>query len=218
MSAARGGGAERRAVGAVRAALAADLLHRRRPRVAERALQRGEERLADDVVVRRDDAVPAMGVGRGRRAAGRRCGARSGAVRVRRMAYGLCLAPRPSSTGTSAPRSFRPATATPTVVITWRRREWWWWEMREAWKRMMRMCCSIAVELTRACGLWRTFSAWPLSFSLFARSSLSPLKEKSSSAPGAISNCVAREKRLMSGGGAWVVGESRGAAAWQGAM
>ena len=40
-------------------AAAADLLDRRRPRVAERALERGEQRLADDVVVRRDDAVPA---------------------------------------------------------------------------------------------------------------------------------------------------------------
>ena len=76
------------------------------------------------------------------------------------------------------------------------------------------------VRRQRALDAWRrrTFSAWPLSFSLFARSSLSPLKEKSSSAPGAISNCVAREERLMSGGGAWVVGESRGAAAPQGAM
>ena len=92
------------------------------------------------------------------------------------------------------------------------------WEMREWWKRMIRACGSIAVELTRARGLWRTFKAWPLSFSEFARSSLSPLKEKSSSAPGAISNCEAREQCVVSSGGAWVVGGTRGAATRQGAM
>ena len=64
----------------------------------------------------------------------------------------------------------------------------------------------------------RTFSAWPLSFSLFARSSLSPLKEKSSSAPGAISNCEARPQCMVSGGGVWVVGGRQGATAPQGAM
>ena len=83
---------------------------------------------------------------------------------------------------------------------------------------MMRLCGSTAVELTRARGGGVTFSAWPLSFSLFARSSLSPLKEKSSSAPGAISNCVAREQCRVSGCGVWAVGEKRRAAAPQGAM